>query len=122
MPRPHPTLPLAVRRALVRIGADLRAARLRRRLPLAVVADRALTTRQTIARIERGDPRVATGTWVSVLFILGLLDRLQDVAAPGMDEIGQALALEQLPQRIASEPRRVRRGPLNHTQRKAPDE
>ena len=100
MPRQHPVLPVAVRRALITLGADISAARRRRRLPLEVVAERALTTRQTVSRIEHGDPRVAMATWATVLFALGMLERLADVAGPAHDSLGQALALEQLPQRV----------------------
>ncbi len=90
---------MAVRRALRQLGADIRHARLRRRLPQDVVADRALTTRQTVARMEKGDWRVAMGTWASVLFALGLLDGLAEVAAPDLDPVGRALESEQLPER-----------------------
>ena len=100
MPRTHPVLPIAVRRALVTLGADISAARRRRRLPLEVVAERALTTRQTVSRIEHGDPRVAMATWATVLFALGMLERLADLAEPAKDSLGQALELEQLPQRV----------------------
>ena len=64
------------------------------------MAQRALTTRQTIARIERGDPRAAMGTWATVLFVLGLSNRLADLAAPAADELGLALDAERLPTRI----------------------
>jgi transcriptional regulator with XRE-family HTH domain len=90
--------PLAVRRALIGLGADLRAARLRRRLPLAIVAERAMTTRQTVSRIEAGDPSVALGTWATV-FALGMIERLADVADPAGDRVGMTLELERLPKR-----------------------
>jgi hypothetical protein len=104
MAKKLPPAPVAVRRALVKLGADISAARRRRRLPLEIVADRALTTRQTIARIERGDPRVAMGTWATVLFVLGLADRLGDLAAPAHDELGLSLEEERLPRRIRLAP------------------
>jgi hypothetical protein len=93
------TPPLAVRRALIGLGADLRAARLRRRLPLAIVAERAMTTRQTVSRIEAGDPSVALGTWATVVFALGMIERLADVADPAGDRVGMTLELERLPKR-----------------------
>jgi hypothetical protein len=76
MPSPTAPVPSEVKRVLERLGADVNEDRRRRRLPMEVVADRALTTRQTVARIERGDPRVAIGTWASVLFALGFANRL----------------------------------------------
>jgi hypothetical protein len=100
MPKSPPPLPLAARRALAKAGADVGAARRRRRLPLEIVAERALTTRQTIARIERGDPSVAVGTWATVLFVLGLVDRLADLAAPVEDDLGLSLDAERLPKRV----------------------
>lgn len=100
MPKQTPRIPIAVRRALLKLGADISAARRRRRLPLEVLAQRALTTRQTISRIEKGDARVAMGTWATVLFALGLAERLGDLAAPARDELGLMLDEERLPARV----------------------
>ena len=100
MPKSPPPLPLAVRRILVQLGEDLRSARRRRRLPLAIVAARALTTRQTVSRIEKGDPSVAMGTWATILFVLGMEERLAELAAPANDVLGQALETEKLPERV----------------------
>ena len=100
---------MAVRRALGKLGSDIGHARRRRRLPLDVVAARTLTTRQTIARIEKGDATVAMGTWATVLFVLGMLDRLAELAAPASDELGTALEAEQLPVRVRLPSRRTRR-------------
>lgn len=49
MPTPH-CPPAAVRRILRKLGADIRDARRRRRLPMAVVADRAFTSRSTLQK------------------------------------------------------------------------
>lgn len=100
-----PPLPIPVKRALRKIGADIRDARRRRRLPMAVVADRALITRPTLTKIEKGDPAVGLGVYATVLFTLGLLDRLPGIADPGEDSVGLALEEERLPQRVRS-PRR----------------
>ena len=67
-PMPSPHLPsIAVRRALVKLGSDLREARLRRNLPAAVVASRAFTARPTLRRIETDDPGVGIGIYPAVL-------------------------------------------------------
>ena len=100
MPTPAAPVPTEVKRALERLGADVSEARRRRRLPMEVVASRALTTRQTVARIERGDPRVAMGTWASVLFALRIANRLGELAAPAGDREGLALEAEHLPKRV----------------------
>ena len=99
MPTPHHP-PAAVRKALGRLGKDIRAARRRRRLPMAVVADRAFTSRATLQRVEAGDPSVGMGIYAGVLNALGLLDGLGELADPSMDPVGQALADESLPQRV----------------------
>lgn len=60
MPTPH-NPPAAVRRALRKLGADVHDARRRRRLPMAVVAERAFTSRSTLQRVEAGDTNVSIG-------------------------------------------------------------
>jgi transcriptional regulator with XRE-family HTH domain len=78
----------------------MRDARRRRRLPMAVVAERAFTSRSTLQRVEQGDPGVGIGIYAGVLLALGLLDGLGELADPSRDSIGQALATAALPQRI----------------------
>ena len=94
------SLPLPVQRTLRKLGRDIRDARRRRRLPMALVAERASTTRKTVMRIERGDPGVSLGLIASVLFVLGLADRLSEVADARQDARGLALEEERLPQRV----------------------
>ena len=96
MPTPH-NPPAAVRRALRRLGADIRDARRRRRLPMAVVAERAFTSRSTLQRVEAGDTNVGIGIYAGVLQALGLLDGLSQIADIGNDSVGQALASAALP-------------------------
>lgn len=99
MPTPHhPSA--AARKALQKLGADLRDARRRRRLPMAVVADRAFTSRSTLQRVEEGDPAVSIGIYAAVLHVLGLLDGLGQLADPAVDVVGQALASQALPRRV----------------------
>ena len=98
--KPHSATPVPVRRALAKLGADLRAARLRRRIPMALVAERASISRTTLANIEKGDSGVALGNYARAFFALGLLDRLAALADARHDETGLAIASEQLPQRI----------------------
>lgn len=89
-----------VRRSLRTLGADIGAARRRRRLPLQIVAERAGITRQTVSKIEKGDPTVTIGAWATVLHAMNLLDRLGEVAAPAVDLVGHDLEVERLPQRV----------------------
>lgn len=99
MPTPHhPTA--AVRRTLRKLGADIHDARLRRQLPMAVVAERAFTSRSTLQRVEAGDTTVGIGIYAAVLQALGLLDRLGEVADIAHDAAGQALARAAQPKRV----------------------
>ncbi|WP_420127257.1 helix-turn-helix domain-containing protein [Longimicrobium sp.] len=100
MSRQDPTLPLAVRRVLRKLGADMRDARRRRRIPVAVLAERALISRPTLTKVERGDPSVSLGIYATVLFVLGFASRLGDLAAVEADAVGLALEEEHLPQRV----------------------
>jgi transcriptional regulator with XRE-family HTH domain len=95
-----PALPMAVRRTLSKLGHDLSAARRRRRLSMAMVAERALVSRNTLTRVERGDAGVSMGIYATVLFVLGLADRIGQLADPGTDALGLALEDERLPKRI----------------------
>lgn len=99
MPTPH-TPPAAVQRALRKLGADIQDARRRRRLPMAVVAERAFTSRSTLQRVEAGDTGVSIGIYAGVLQALGLLDGLSQVADISNDRVGQALASAALPKRV----------------------
>jgi transcriptional regulator with XRE-family HTH domain len=99
MPTPH-NPSAAVRRTLRKLGADIRDARRRRGLPMAVVAERAFTSRSTLQKVEAGDTGVSIGIYASVLQALGLLDALDQVADIGNDSVGQALASAELPKHI----------------------
>ena len=93
-------LPFPVRRALRKLGQDIRDARRRRRIPVAIMAQRASISRVTLHKIEQGQPGVAMSAYATVLFVLGMADRLADLADPRHDAVGLALEEEHLPQRI----------------------
>ncbi len=99
MRKSHP-LPLPVKRALAKLGADIRSARLRRRISTSIMAARAFVTRTTLLKVERGDPGVSLGTYATVLFILGLISKLEHLADARSDEVGLQLEEERLPKRI----------------------
>jgi transcriptional regulator with XRE-family HTH domain len=93
-------LPLPVRRVLQKFGRDIRDARLRRRIATAIMAERASISRTTLNKVEKGDPGVALGSYATVLFVLGLSDRLADLADLRTDSVGLELEEENLPKRI----------------------
>lgn len=97
---PRPTISIPVRRALQKLGGDIKDARLRRRLPSELMAERAGLSRSTLIKIEKGEPGVALGHYASVLFVLGMIDRLGELADLRNDTVGLRLEDERLPQRI----------------------
>lgn len=87
-------VPLAVKREMQRIGDRIRTARLARNLPMQLVAERAMTTRQTVGRIEAGDPRVSFGTVLAVLNGLGILESVSGIANAEGDPFMEAKSVE----------------------------
>jgi hypothetical protein len=67
---------------------------------MAVVAERAFTSRSTLQKVEAGDTGVSIGIYASVLQALGLLEGLSQIAAIGNDSVGQALASADLPKHV----------------------
>ena len=104
------TLPIPVSRALRKLGHDIKDARRRRRITMAIAAERASISKPTFIRVERGDPSVSMGSYATVLFVLGMADRLGDLAASKNDPVGLQLEEENLPQRIrgARKPKRTK--------------
>jgi len=100
-----------VARALRKLGHDIRDARRRRRIPVAILAQRASISRMTLNKVEKGQPGVSAGTYATVLFALGMADRLADVADPRHDSVGLALEEERLPERIRLSRRKKPRKP-----------
>ncbi|MCR9074208.1 MAG: helix-turn-helix domain-containing protein [Alphaproteobacteria bacterium] len=98
--KPRYTPSVATARALRTLGNNLRTARLRRRLQTATVAERAFLSRETLRKIERGDPGVSMGNYAAVMLALGALDGLSAIADPGTDAVGLRLEEERLPRRI----------------------
>jgi hypothetical protein len=96
-------LPIPVRNALCKLGRDIRDARLRRRVSTAIMASHALIDRKTLRKAENGDPGVSMGTYATALFVLGMTDRLGELADARFDRVGLALEEERLPKRIRSE-------------------
>ena len=94
------TLPIPVTRALRKLGHDIKDARRRRRIPMAIAAERASISKPTLIRVERGDPSVSIRSYATVLFVMGMADRLADLADPRNDTVGLQLEEENLPKRI----------------------
>jgi len=93
-------VPILVRRAMRKLGQDLRDARLRRRIPTETLAQRASISRMTLYKVEKGDANVSMGAYMNILFVLGMIDRVSDLADGNEDTIGRQLEKERLPKRI----------------------
>ncbi len=76
-------------RALNQVGEQFKLARLRRKLSMEQVAERANVAKSTLWRIEKGDPGVAMGNYYQVLIVLGLDDDIMQLA--GDDELGRKI-------------------------------
>ena len=94
------SLPLPAAHALRRLGRDLALARRKRAISTSDMAARLFVSRDTLWRMERGDPTVGLGTLATATFVLGLHGRLADLAAPASDELALSLDERRLPQRI----------------------
>ncbi len=92
--------PFPVRRALKKLGEDLRDARKRRRIPMKLASERAGISRATLTKIENGEEGVSFGAYAKVLFTLGMIQRLIELADPTFDALGLGLEAENLPKRI----------------------
>jgi len=101
------SIPLPVRSVLKKLGRDIADARKRRRISTAMMAERARISRPTLVRLERGDANVSLGIFATILFVLGMNDRLAELADASHDRTGLNLEAESLPKRIDS-PRRKR--------------
>lgn len=98
------TLLIPVQRSIKKLGNDMQSARRRRRIGTKLMAERAGISRTTLRKIETGEPGVSLGNYVTVLFILGMVDRVSDLADIANDTLGHDLEEELLPKRIRTKP------------------
>ena len=74
---------------LSEFGEDIKLARLRRKLNVEQVAERAGISRSTLWQIEKGLPSVSMGYYAQVLFVLGLEKNIATLATD--DVLGRRL-------------------------------
>lgn len=65
-----------------------------------ILAQRASISRTTLYKLEKGDENVSMGTYATVLFVLGLLEGVSELADANRDVVGRELEEEHLPKRI----------------------
>jgi len=93
-------LPLPVKRALKKFGDDIRIARLKRGMTIAMLAERIGIHRSTYGKLEKGDPMVGLGAYAAALFVLGFGTPLGDMIDQRKDDTGLLLNLAELPKRV----------------------
>ena len=91
---------LNARRALEALGANIKTARLKRRISVQGFAARVGVSESTISRLEKGDDGVSIGTLAMACLVLGEIGRISDFLDPGSDDTGLLLDREALPRRI----------------------
>ncbi len=95
-------IPLAVERALLKLGADLSLARRRRHISQASLAERMGASLSTVRRMEKGDARVPIHFFARTLHVFGEIQALEHLLDTPKDDIGLALMDEHLPKRVRS--------------------
>src|SRR5512133_1275630 len=93
-------IPLPAAHTLGKPGRDLAVARRKRGISTADMAGRLFVSRDTLWRLERGDPTVSMGTLATAAFVLQLHERLAGLATPASDGLALSLDERRLPQRI----------------------
>jgi len=94
------TTPMEVATAVLRLGENVRLARIRRSLSQEELAQACGITRKTLYTLEKGAPGTTIGTAFSVLWRLGLLNTATALADPDADEHGKILEAARRPQRV----------------------
>lgn len=90
-------LPRRAKQNLATFGEQIRCARLRRNLTIEQIAERAGCSQPTVIRVEKGNPSVAMGTYLRVLYAIGIDQDILLLAQN--DPLGRTLQDLNLPHR-----------------------
>lgn len=85
--------PYAVERAIRRVGANLRTARLRRNLTIEEVASKIGTGPRAVSDAEQGKITTGIAVYTALLWAYDLLDPMEQLADPATDETGLAMSM-----------------------------
>src|SRR5215469_9203043 len=83
-------VPYPVESAINKVGANLRTARLRRKLTIEEVAEKMGTGARAIRAAEHGKASTGIAVYVALLWAYGLLSPFEELAAPESDTEGLA--------------------------------
>ena len=90
---------IAVIRSIRKLGRDIKSARLRRRLPMSLVAERAGISVRTLSNLEKGETGVSIGHVAAVIAALGMGTPFSDILDHKNDSFGLLLDEGRLPKR-----------------------
>ena len=90
-------LPRLLAKDMALTGEQIRLARLRRNLSMEQVAERAQCSIPTLTKVEKGIATVAIGTYLRVLYVLGLHQDILLIAKD--DPLGRSIQDMHLPHR-----------------------
>jgi len=107
---------LRARKALKALGANVKTARLKRRISIEGFAERVGVSNRTIMRLEKGEGGVSIGTLAMACLVLGELELISGFLDPGSDSTGLLMERENLPKRID----KPRRGKITDKQNESP--
>lgn len=82
------------------LGEHIRLARMRRKIRQDDMAKRICIAVKTYRKIEKGDPAIAIGLYLSALYMLGLHSDFSILASPERDRIGLMHEEMRLPKRV----------------------
>lgn len=83
-----------VQKKIEDLGHRIKLARLRRKLTIEMVAERAKISRFSVREVEKGSPSVAIGIYVNVLMAIGMVKELDNFLAD--DPLGHMLQDDEL--------------------------
>lgn len=83
-----------VQKKIEDLGHRIKLARLRRKLTIEMVAERAKISRFSVREVEKGSPSVAIGIYVNVLMAIGMVKELDNFLAD--DPLGRMLQDDEL--------------------------
>lgn len=113
--KPRTAREIEVGSAVEALGMHLREARLRREVSIEEVAEKIGVTRQTVAEAEHGKATTSIGVYAGMLWALGLVSQLENLATQQMEPDDELAATE------ARRKRAPRRAPRKTFGRQAPD-
>ncbi|WP_313621592.1 helix-turn-helix transcriptional regulator [Achromobacter sp.] len=95
--------------ALVRLGANIRTARLRRNETESILASRLGVSRATVTRLERGGGGVSLALALEALLAYGFGEQVFALGDPDLDGVGKRLDAMRRPARGSAKPQHSHR-------------